>query len=280
MVKLNINLTDEKKNMIKSVITKVPRNEEEVKRIFYKLEDILGFQDVKGFVLFPDASAFYEGREINIEFEHRSSNFKKHEHKEKDCDLIVCWEDDDCSLKVRVLELSTLAENWLKVRQELMMEYANCLSAELGVVEDKTAQKERARLESLMEKYNFDANDAIAESMCITKSSLRLYYDSLDDPECVGGRLGCEKRDIDPKYLGIKTLAKFVPVVLCRDCQNKVKCRLGKQQRIGYYFLLIFKSETPRKVCIERKQIENEKILSHIKRTQLNLWKETQFKRR
>ena len=56
MVKLNINLTDEKKNMIKSVITKVPRNEEEVKRIFYKLEDILGFQDVKGFVLFPDAS--------------------------------------------------------------------------------------------------------------------------------------------------------------------------------------------------------------------------------
>ena len=133
--------------MIKSVITKVPRNEEEVKRIFYKLEDILGFQDVKGFVLFPDASAFYEGREINIEFEHRSSKFKKHEHKEKDCDLIVCWEDDDCSLKVRVLELSTLAENWLKVRQELMMEYANCLSAELGVVEDtKRLRKNRVKI--------------------------------------------------------------------------------------------------------------------------------------
>jgi hypothetical protein len=280
VVKLNINLTDEKKSVIKSVITRVPRNEEEVKRIFYKLEDILGFQDVKGFVLFPDASAFYEGREINIEFEHRSSNFKKHAHKEKDCDLIVCWEDDGCSLKVRVLELSTLAENWLKVRQKLMMEYANCLSAELGVVEDKAAQKERARLESLMEKYNFDANDAIAESMCITKSSLR-YYDSLDDPECVGGRLDCEKRRIETKYLDeMKASSKFVPIVLCKDCQNKSKCRLGHEQQIGYYFLRSFKSTTPRKVYFERKEIENEKILSHVETVQLNLWKEIQFKRR
>jgi hypothetical protein len=281
VVKLNINLTGEQKNLIKSVITRVPRNEEEVKRIFYKLEDTLSFQDVKEFVSFPDASAFYEGREINIEFEYRSSNFKKHGHEEKDCDLIVCWEDDDCSLKVRVLELSTLAENWLKIRQDLMIKYAGCLSTELGGVEDKAARKERARIESLMEKYQFDADDAIAEYMQITKPTLHYYYCSLDYPECVGGRLECVKRRIETKYLDeMKASSKFVPIVLCKDCQNKSKCRLGHEQQIGYYFPRSFKSATPRKVYFEVKEIKNEKILSHVETVQLNLWKELRFRRR
>lgn len=280
MVKLNINLTDEQKNLIKSVITRVPTKEEEVKRIFYKIEDTLGFQDVKGFASFPDASAFYKEREINIEFEYRSANFKKHRHEEKDCDLIVCWEDNDCSLKIRVLELSTLAENWLKTRQDLMIKYAGCLSTELGGVEDKVAQKERARIESLMEKYQFDADEAIAEYMCITKRTLHDYY-SLDNPECLGGRLECVNRRIETRYLDeMKASSEFVPIVLCKDCQNKSKCRLGHEQQIGYYFLRSFRSTTPRKVYFERKEIENEKILSHVETVQLNLWKELRFRRR
>jgi hypothetical protein len=32
--------------------------------------------------------------EVRIEFELYASNFKEHEHKAGDCDLIVCWEDD------------------------------------------------------------------------------------------------------------------------------------------------------------------------------------------
>jgi hypothetical protein len=282
MVKLNLNLTNEQKSLIKSIITRVPKNEEEVKRIFYKLEDTLSFQDVKAFDLFPDASAFYKEKEIYMEFEYHSSNFKKHKHKEKDCDIIICWEDDDSSLKIPVLELSTLVENWLKVRQELMMEYTSCLSAELGSVENKgNSYKERAKeIESLMGKYNFDQMDAVACTMSITKPTLHRYYYSLEDPECVGGPLECEKRDIDPKYLGIKTSLKAVPIVLCKNCQNKVKCSLGNEQRIGYYFSLGRKNETPRKIYFDRKQIENEKILSYAKMPHMNLWKNVQFKRR
>jgi hypothetical protein len=280
VVKLNLSLTDEQKNLTKSVITRVPRNEEEVKRIFFKLEDTLGFQDVKAFVSFPDASAFYDGREIDIEFEYRSSNFKKHGHEEKDCDLIVCWEDDDSSLEICVLELSTLAEDWLKMRRELMMKYAGYLSMHLTDAEDKDLYREKAlEIERLMEKYLFDRNDAIAEMMQISRSGLR-YYDNFDDPECEGGRLECEKRRIKTKYLDEKkAFSRFVPIVLCKTCQNRSKCRLGHEQQIGYYFLRSFRSETPRKIYFERKQIENEKVLSYIEPVQLDLWKDLQFKR-
>jgi hypothetical protein len=279
VVKLNLHLTNGQKNLIKKVITRVPRNEEEVKRIFYKLEGPLSFQDVKVFDLFPDASAFYNGKEIFIEFEYCSSNFKRHEHEEKDCDLIVCWEDDDSSIKIHVLELSTLAENWLKKRAELMGKYISLLQEEKCGALKKDVSRGRARIESLMEEYNFDHNEAVAKSMGMTKSGL-LYYDKWADPECVGGPLECEKRDIEPKYLGIKTSLKLVPVVLCKNCQNKVKCRWGCEQRIGYYILLRSKSDTPRKVYFERYQIENEEIVSHTKLPRINLWKGVQFRRR
>lgn len=44
---------------------------------------------------------------VKIEFEYRSSTFKKHGHNPKDCDVIVCWEHDwpDCPLEV--VELKT-----------------------------------------------------------------------------------------------------------------------------------------------------------------------------
>lgn len=39
---------------------------------------------------------------VRIEFEYKSSEFKKHNHDPKDCDLIICWEHDwpDCPLEV------------------------------------------------------------------------------------------------------------------------------------------------------------------------------------
>jgi hypothetical protein len=93
--------------------------------------------------------------------------------------------------------------------------------------------------------------------------------------------LKCEKRDIDPKYLGIKSSSqKLVPISLCKDCQNKVKCRLGNDNAIGYYFLLSFDNKRPRKICIQMRQIKSEKILPYMKQTNLNLWETVEFKRR
>lgn len=287
MVKLNLNLTKEQKNLTKDVITRVPRNEEEVKRIFYKLENVLGFTDVRLYTPFPDATAFYEGKELEIEFETHSSNFKKRRHKEGDCDLIVCWEDDDSSLKINVLELSTLAEDWLKTRREAIMKYARLISNEivnkLTGVEGKNISKELEEIESLMDKYDFDRKDAMSSWMGLSESGVR-YYDKLFNlhfPECVGGPLKCEKRDIDPKYLDIKSSSqKLVPISLCKDCQNKVKCRLGNDNAIGYYFLLSFDNKRPRKICIQMRQIKSEKVLSNMKQTNLNLWEEVKFERR
>jgi hypothetical protein len=265
VVKLNFNLSVKQKSLVKSVITRVPRNEEEVKRLFYKLEDTLGFQEVRAYSSFPDASAFYKGKEINIEFEYLSSFFKKHQHKVKDCDLIICWEDDETCLEIPVVELSTLGENWLKARAKLMMKYTGLIHAEEYGTKDKDVSREKARLESDMEKYNFDQNDAIAEWMGMNKKSLS-YYQDFYNPECIGGQLECEKWDIDPKYIEINpSLQRLVPIVLCKKCENKTKCRLGKGQQVGFYFLLSFDNKRPRKVGIQRRQIGDERILSHMK---------------
>lgn len=68
---------------------------------------------------FPDCIAKrYVGNgqweEVNIEFEFRSSDFKRHGHlnlmdKGVKCDMIVCWEHDwpDCPSKIEVLELKS-----------------------------------------------------------------------------------------------------------------------------------------------------------------------------
>ena len=54
MVQLKLKLNQEQKKKITEVITRVPRNEEEVKRIFYRLEDVLDFDDFSLFSLsFP-----------------------------------------------------------------------------------------------------------------------------------------------------------------------------------------------------------------------------------
>lgn len=124
MANLKFIFNEEQKNSIRRIITKVPKNEEEVKRIFYKLEDLLGFGNIQVFDGFPDASAYFREKEIYIEFEKNSSNFRQHKHDEKSCDLIICWENDDQSLKVPILELATIVDDWLKARSEAISEYS------------------------------------------------------------------------------------------------------------------------------------------------------------
>jgi hypothetical protein len=52
---------------------------------------------------------------VAIEFEFRSSHFKNHGHDTKECDLIVCWENDWVNCPIEVLELreviQTLPQN-------------------------------------------------------------------------------------------------------------------------------------------------------------------------
>jgi len=92
----------------------VPTYEAEVVSLFSSVADELGFEIVAQRPAFPDCEA---RRLINarrkrytkclIEFEFKSSDYRKHNHPLKNCNLIVCWEHDwkDCPLEV--LELSS-----------------------------------------------------------------------------------------------------------------------------------------------------------------------------
>lgn len=57
---------------------------------------------------FPDAVVkSLNGDELSAEFEFLSSNFKTHGHDIRECDLIICWEDNWNDCIISVLELST-----------------------------------------------------------------------------------------------------------------------------------------------------------------------------
>jgi hypothetical protein len=59
---------------------------------------------------------------VAIEFEFKSSNFKQHKHDPKDCDIIICWENDwkDCPLEVIELKSEIQGmENYLVSRPEI-----------------------------------------------------------------------------------------------------------------------------------------------------------------
>lgn len=43
---------------------------------------------------YPDAIIKWRGQELKVEFEYQSSNFYTHGHDPRECDLIVCWNDD------------------------------------------------------------------------------------------------------------------------------------------------------------------------------------------
>lgn len=97
-----------------------PINEQGVVFLFGLLCHRLGFLVEAVRKEFPDCIAkrrvesrrTEEWETVRIEFEFTSSEFKRHHHDPKGCDLIVCWIDDwkDCPLEVLELE-SWVAHN-------------------------------------------------------------------------------------------------------------------------------------------------------------------------
>lgn len=71
-----------------------PRNENGVVYLFALAAEKLGFQVQSVQAAFPDCLATWGRKRVRIEFEFRSSNFERHGHDAKKCDLIVCWKHD------------------------------------------------------------------------------------------------------------------------------------------------------------------------------------------
>lgn len=71
-----------------------PKNEAGVFYVFALVAKTLGFDVQTVQVGFPDCRAAWGGKRMRIEFEYRSSNFERHGHDVRGCDLVVCWKHD------------------------------------------------------------------------------------------------------------------------------------------------------------------------------------------
>lgn len=89
-----------------------PTNEQGVVFLFGKIAHEFGMYVELIRTGYPDCIAKrYIGKDqwedIRIEFEFKSSDFRRHKHKAEDVDMIVCWEHDwqECPKSIEILEL-------------------------------------------------------------------------------------------------------------------------------------------------------------------------------
>lgn len=80
---------------------------EELEKLGYKCSEIY-FEEFRG--SFPDCTLIVDGKRLDVEFELYSSGFFEHGHKQEDCDLVICWEEDRPLDKVKVLELCKIVQ--------------------------------------------------------------------------------------------------------------------------------------------------------------------------
>lgn len=94
-----------------------PVNEMGVVFLFGAMAEKLGFIVTWIGTQYPDVEAFREvapGRwqRVRIEVEFMSRNFLQHFHDPKDCDLIVCWENNWPECPLEVIALKDLMEGF------------------------------------------------------------------------------------------------------------------------------------------------------------------------
>jgi len=90
-----------------------PVNEQGVIFLFAKYHKELGIEYIEGIQQgFPDAFGRRkigrtEYEPVDIEFEFRSLDFKTHQHDPKQCDIVVCWENNWPQCPLEVIDLKT-----------------------------------------------------------------------------------------------------------------------------------------------------------------------------
>lgn len=101
-------------------LTNAPMEENGVIFLFGKLHDRMGIRIKAIRKGFPDAvgEVWIKDRLYprTIEFEFRSSDFKRHGHNPDKCDIIVCWEHDwnDCPRHLFIIELKSELANYIQ----------------------------------------------------------------------------------------------------------------------------------------------------------------------
>lgn len=83
----------------------IPENEQGVIVLFAQGCQDAEIKIVKIQAAYPDAIIEKDGKTFRVEFEYLSSNFTAHRHDPRECDLIVCWQNDNGSY-LPTIELS------------------------------------------------------------------------------------------------------------------------------------------------------------------------------
>lgn len=177
------------------------------------------------------------------------------------------------------MELATLDKNWLELRNKAMQEF---MFLNMGFKkEDETLEEIGNKMKSLMDIYNFDRKEAIANYIGITKQGFNITYGTIyKDPECIGGPLECVKKDLDIKHLNLEfDLEGVIPVVVCCECTNSKKCRYGCNDPIGFYFIFINDEERPRRVNYRRFPLASKDCLVYCIEPPFNVWATIRFDR-
>lgn len=88
-----------------------PRNEQGLIVVFASQANHAGWEFVDIASAFPDALLRKDDQEWRVEFEYRASAFLDHGHDHRDCDLIICWENDYVDSSLPILALNE--PNWM-----------------------------------------------------------------------------------------------------------------------------------------------------------------------
>ena len=88
--------------------------------LFSKIQQELGIKVEKIQPSFPEAKCLKKTKRgwevIWLGFEYKSSDFKEHQHDQKECDMLICWKDDwkDRPSTPKVIELKKIIQDLKK----------------------------------------------------------------------------------------------------------------------------------------------------------------------
>lgn len=155
-----------------------PTNEQGVVFLFGKIAHEFGMYVELIRTGYPDCIAKrYIGKDkwedIRIEFEFKSSDFQRHQHKPEDSDMIVCWEHDweDCPKSIEILEL----KNEINKLENISVEAPDKISknSEHEIDEHfKKGTKESMEIFNILNKSILKADDNIYNK----PHKYRIYY--------------------------------------------------------------------------------------------------------
>jgi hypothetical protein len=89
----------------------VPENEQGVIAVFFMGVGRSRWSVCHVGTTFPDVILELENKKWRVEFEFNASNFIKHKHDPRSCDLIICWNNDIGEYTIPVIELRD--PNWV-----------------------------------------------------------------------------------------------------------------------------------------------------------------------